>query len=215
MFRLLYFLLPLPFLAVCFVMIALNGILGNINPEKLDRQTFVRVIQIRDFHQFSPDLIERLTLRAEQEFGRHSPNRPVFELPSWEKRLHIHFQQHRSEQPSFMENNMTLMARVRYFQWMYEYNSATRAQKAELMNDVVADMRYWQEIYLDYIRFLGLPEPTPTELYQDFLRMINNFKENASPEEITLIDSFARDMSQVLFASEVQRSIKNFFSPQN
>jgi len=215
MFRLLYFLLPLPFLLVCFVMIALNGILGTINPETLDRQTLVRVMQMRDFRLLSPDLIERLTLRAEQEFGRHSPNRPAFELPSWEKKLHVHFQQNRSTQPSFMESNMTLMARKRYFQWMYEYNSAPRIRKAELMNDVVADMRYWQEIYLDYVRFLGLPEPTPAELYQDFQRMIEAFKVNTSTEEAALIDTFARDMSRALFASEAQRSIMNIFAPRN
>ena len=215
MFRLLYFLLPLPFLVVCFVMIVLDGILGNIDPETLDRQTLVRVMQMRDFRLLSPDMIERLAFRAEQEFGRHSPNRPVFELSSWEKRLHVHFQQNRSTQPSFMEHNMTLMARIRYFQWMYEYDSASRVRKAELMNDVVADMRYWQEIYLDYVRFLGLPEPTLAELAQDFQRMIEAFKVDASPEEIAKIDSFARDMNQALFASEAQRSIMNLFSPRN
>ena len=215
MLRLLYFSLPLPFLAVCVVMIALDGILGSINPEKIDRQTLVRVMQMRDFRQFSPELIEHLTLRAEQEFGRHSPNRPVFELPPWEKRLHVHFQQNRSEHPSYMENNMTLMARVRYFQWMYEYDSATRIRKAELMNDVVADMRYWQEVYLDYVRYLGLPEPTLAELAQDFQRMIEHFRVDALPEEIVKIDSFARDMNRALFASEAQRSIMNIFAPRN
>ena len=215
MYRLLYFSLPLPFLAVCLVMIALNDILGDINPERLDRQTLVRVLQMRDFHHFSSDLIERLTLRTEQEFGRHSPNRPVMALPSWEKRLHVHFQQNRSEHPSYMENNMTLMAKARYFQWMYEYDSAPRARKAALMNDVVANMRYWQEIHLEYVRFLGLPEPTPAELYQDFLRMLEAFKVNASPEEIAMIDSFAQNISRALFASEAQKSIMNFFSPRN
>ena len=209
MLRSSYFLLPLPFLAVCFVMIALDGILGNVEPEKLDRQTFVRVMQLRDFRQFSPELIERFTLRAEQEFGRHSPNPPVFQLPGWEKRIHIRKQTQRSEQPSFMERNMGLMARVRYFRWMHEYTAAERVRKAELMGDVVEEMRHWQEVYLDYIRFLGLPEPTHAELFQDFQRMIEDFKTDASPEEITLIDAFTQDLSRILFASEVQRSIRN------
>ena len=209
MFRLLYFSLPLPFLAVCVVMIALDGIFGNINPEKTDRQSLVRVMQMRDFRQFSPELAERLTRRAEQEFGRHSPNRPVFELSALEKRIHVYFQSHRSERQSCVETNLTLMAKTRYFQWMYEYNSASRTRKVELMNEVVADMRYWQEIYLDYVRFLGLPGPTPAELYQDFLRMIDAFKVDASPEKIALIDSFTRDVSRAVFASEVQKSIIN------
>ena len=207
MFRLLYFSLPLPFLAVCFVMIALNSILGNIDPEKTDRQTLVRVMQMRDFHQFSPELIERLADRAEQEFGRRSPNKPVFELRPLEKKIHIYFQTHLSEQQSYLERNLTLMAKVRYFQWMYEYDSAARDRKAALMNGVVEEMRYWQEVYLDYVRFLGLPEPTLAELYQDFQRMIESFKTDASPDEMILIDSFAKDMSRALFASEVQKLV--------
>jgi len=209
MLRLFYFLLPLPFLAVCFVMIALDGILGQVDPEKLDRQTFVRVMQLRDFRQFSPELTERFTLRAEQEFGRHSPNPPVFELPDWEKRIHIRKQTQRSDQPSFMERNMGLMARVRYFQWMYEHDAADRVRKAELMNDVVADMRHWQEVYLDYVRFLGLPEPTLAELAQDFQRMIEDFKVDASPEEVELIDSFAGELNLAFAASEVLNRLPN------
>jgi len=209
MFRLLYFSLPLPFFIVCFLMIALDGILGNVNPEKTDRQTFVRVMQMRDFRQFSPELIERLTHRAEQEFGRHSPNKPVFELPSWEKKIHTYFQARRTEQQSYLENNLTIMARARYFQWMHEYQFAASNQKAVLMSDVVEDVNYWQGVYLDYVRFLGLPEPTLAELYEDFQRMVEDFKVGASPEEVAQIDSFAKDISRILFASEVQRTFRN------
>jgi hypothetical protein len=221
MLRLLYFLIPLPFLAVCFVMIALNSILGDVNaflgevnPETLDRYTLVRVMQIRDFSRFSSELQERLMLRAEQEFGRHSPNKPVFAMSSWEKKMHVHFQQNRTKQPSYMESNLTLIAKVRYCQWMREYNSATRTRKAELMSDVVEDMRYWQEVYLDYLRCLGVPEPTLAELYQDFQRMINNFKAGASPEEAKRIEAFAQEISRALFASEVQKSFMNLFVPK-
>ena len=211
MFRLLYFSLPLPFFAVCVVMIALDGILGNVDPEKLDRQTLVRIIQIRDFRQFSPELVERLTFRAEQEFGRHSPNKPVFELSSLEKKIHVYFQSHRSEQQATLENNLALLAKVRYLQWMYEYNSATRVRKAELMNNVVADMNYWQAVYSDYLRYLEAPEPSPAEVLRGFQRMIEVFKEGASPEEVVLIDSFTKDISSVLFASGVQKSVIKFF----
>lgn len=214
LYRLFFFLIPLPFFVVCFGMIILDGILGNIYPETLNRQTLVRVMQLRDFRQFSPDLIERLTLLAEQEFGNHSPNKPVFEIPAWEKNIHIYFQTHRSSQRSYLESNLTLMAKVRYFQWMDEYQSATTTRKAALMKEIIEDMRYWQEIYLDYIRFLGLPEPTPAELYQDFQHMIEEFKIGTLPERAAQIDSFAQSMSHALFASEVQKTIFNLFSPK-
>jgi hypothetical protein len=214
MYRLLFFSLPLPFLAVCIVMIALDGIIGNVEPEKMDRQTLVRVIQLRDFRKLSPNLIERLTSRAEQEFGRHSSNKPVFELSPWEKRVHVYFQTHRSSRRSLSETNLTVMARTRYFQWMYEYQDSVADQKAALMNNAVEDIRYWQTVYLDYVRSLELPEPTHAELYQDFLRMIEDFKVDASPEEIVLIDSFAKNLSRALFAAEAQKTIMELFSPQ-
>ena len=208
-----FFLIPVPFFVVCFVMIALGDILGHVVPEKMDRQVLVRVMQVRDFRQFSPDLINRLTLRAEQEFGRHSPNKPVFELPFFEKRVHAYFQARRSSQQSHLERNLTLMAKTRYLEWMYEHQSAAPLRKGELMKEVVADMQYWQEVFLEYIRFLGLPEPTLAELYEDFQQMIEAFKVGASPEEAALIDSFAQSMSRALFATEMQKSIFNFFAP--
>lgn len=213
-YRLFFYLIPLPFFVVCWVMIALGGILGNVDPEKMDRQTLVRVMQLRDFRRFSPDLVEGMALQAERKFGRHSPNKPVFELPGLEKKLHVYFQTHRSSQQSYLEHNLTLMAKTRYVKWMYAYQSAAPVQRAELMKEVVEDMRYWQEVYLDYVRFLGLPEPTLAELYEDFKRMIEAFKVGTSPEEVALIDSFAQKMSRALFATEVQRSIFNLLAPK-
>lgn len=195
------------------VMFAWRDVFGNINPEKLDRKTLIRVIQLRDFHRFSPDVIERLTDRAEQEFGRHSPNKPVFEFPHWEKQIHVYFQKHRSNRQSYLENNLTAMARVRYFQWMQEHQSATPDRKTALMNEVVEDMHYWQAVYLDYMRFLEQPEPTLAELYQDFIRMIERFKIEASLEEIAQIDSFAQNMNRALFVAEVQKTIRDMFTP--
>ena len=213
MYRMLFFTLPLPFLVACFVMIILDGILGNVKPETMGRQMLVRVIQIRDFRRFSPDLVERLTDRAEQEFGRHSPNQPTFELHPLEKWIHIYFQTHRSNRQSHLESNLTVMARSRYFQWMAEYQSVAPIRQAALMNDVVADMRYWQGLYFEYLRYLEQPEPTLVELYEDFQRMIEDFKIGASPEEIVQIDAFAQSMSRALFAAEVQKTIWDWFKP--
>jgi len=213
MYRWLLVLFTVLFLLTGGVLFVWSGVFGNVDPEKLDRKTLIRVIQFRNFHRFSPDLVERLTNRAEQEFGRHSPNKPVFEFPHWEKKIHIYFYTHRSNRQSSMETNLTAMARVRYFQWMQEYQSSAPDSKAALMNEVVEDMRYWQTLYLDYMRCLEQPEPTLAELHQDFVRMIESFKVGASPEEIVQIDSFSRDMSRALFVAEVQKTIMDMFSP--
>ena len=95
-----------------------------------------------------------------------------------------------------------LMARIRYVQWMHDHQSGTLRERGELMREVVEEMRYWQEIYFDYLRFLGQPEPTLAELHEDFQRMIGAFKVGASPEEAEQIDSFARTMSMALFVAE-------------
>ena len=186
-------------------MLALNSIFGDIDPETIDRQTLVRVIEFRDFRRFPTDLIERLTDRVEQEFGRHAPQQPVFDLPPWEKKIHLYFQTHRSEQLSRFEINLTLMAKIRYLHWMKEYQDAPLAQKRALMSDVREDMRYWQAVYLDYVRYLEQPEPTELELLLESQRMIENFKVDASPENAKLIDSFAQSIVQSVIAAEASK----------
>ena len=213
LYRLLILLLLVLLVAICAALFSMRGIFGNLEPETMNRQTLIRVIQLRDFRQFSPDLLERLTNRAEQEFGRHSPNRPIFEFSPLEKRIHLYFGSNRSERQSYLEGNLTLMARVRYFQWMHEHQSATLVQRAALMNEVVEDMHYWRELYTDYLRFLEQPEPTLSELQDNFQQMIEDFKEGASPEEVRLIDSFAQSLNRALFASELQRTILDWIPP--
>jgi hypothetical protein len=211
------FLIPLPFFTVCIVMIAWNDIFGDIEPETIDRQTLIRVLQLRDFCQFSPDLIERFTFRAEQEFGRHSANKPVFEFSPIVKEVHIYFQTHRSSQRSHLENNLNVMAKGRYFQWMQEYQSAPPVRKAALMKDVLEDLYYWQDVYLDYVRSLGLPEPSELELLLDFQRMTEGFKEGASPEEVKMIDSFAKGMIAAeagKSAAEAGKALWEMFTPK-
>ena len=205
--RLLLLLLALLFLMLCFGIVASKGIFWNVEPETINRQSLVRVIQLRNFDRFSPDFIERLTSRAEQEFGRHAPNRPVFELPQWEKRIHVYFQKNKPTTQSYLEKNLTLMARIRYFQWMIEYQSDSLPQRAMLMGNVIEDVRYWRDVYFEYIRFLGQPEPTLAELQEEFQKMIESFKIDASPEDVELIDSFAQDMTRLMFAAEVQKTV--------
>ena len=197
-------------------MIARNDIFGDVEPETVDRLTLVRIIQLRDFRRFPADLLERFAFRVEQEFGRLSPNKPVFEYPAMEKSVHVYFQTRRSSQPSFLEINTNLMARVRYFQLMKEYHSARAARKAALMKDVLEDMRYWQGIYLDYVRSLGQPEPTELELLLDFQRMIESFKEDAAPEEVKMIDTFAKAIIAAETgkgAAEAGKSLWDIFAP--
>ena len=205
--RLLLLFVVLLLLTVCFGTVASKGIFWNVEPETISRQTLVRVIQLRDFSHFSPEFVERLTDRAEQEFGRLSPNRPVFELPQWEKQIHIYFQTNKPATPSNLENNLNLMARIRYFQWMHEYESGELHQRAALMQSVVEDMRYWRDIYFEYLRFLGQPEPTLAELQEEFLKMIESFKIGASANEVALIDSFTQEMTRAMFAAEVQKTL--------
>ena len=207
MCRLLLLSLVLLLLATCFGAVASKDIFWNVEPETISRQALVRVIQLRDFSRFSPCFIERLTDRAEREFGRHSPNKPVFELPQWEKTIHIYFQTNQPTAPSNLEKNLNLMARIRYFQWMYDYQSGSLQQRATVMNNVVEDMRYWRDVYFEYLRFLEQPEPTLAELQEEFQKMIESFKVGASSDEVELIDTFAQEMTRSMFAAEVQKTL--------
>ena len=190
--------------------IASKGIFWAVVPESITRQQLARVIQIRDFEQFSQEQVERFTDRAESEFGRHSANKPRFDMPWWEQPIHVYFQNKKNRRPSYMENNLTLMSQVRFFQWMYAYKVAGREEKASIMQTAVDDMRYWRQVYFDYLRSMNQPEPTIAELQAEFNNMIDQFKRNALPEEIELINVFAQDIQRSLFAAEIRQTISDW-----
>jgi hypothetical protein len=200
---------PFVVLAVGIVMISMRGIYGQINPETIDRTDLIWVMKLRDFRTLPPKTAEALTFRAETEFGRQSNNKPVFQFSNTEKKIYTYFQKNRSKQKSFFETNLLLMARIRYFQWMNDYASASPEQRIVLMNAVVDDMKYWESVFMDFLYAAGLPIPSITELIREFENMIEQFKIGATPEEINQIDHFKHLMNAAYLAHEVQNATQN------
>jgi hypothetical protein len=200
---------PLAVLTIGIVMISMHSILGSINPKTIDRATLIRVMKFRDFRKLPPETVTALTLRAETEFGRRSINKPKFEFSETEKIFYVYFQNNRSEQKSFFETNLLLMARTRYFQWMNDYASASPEQQAVLMKEVVDDMKYWESVYMDFLRAAELPIPSIAELIREFENMIEQFKIGAAPEEITRIDYFKQRMNTAIVVGEIQEKAQN------
>lgn len=190
----------------------MTPVLGPVDPPKMDRATLIRVMQLRDFQKFSNDRIAALADRAEAEFGRHG-NRPVFEFTPLEKRIYAYFREKRpdgnSAKKSFMEMNLMLMARYRYFQWMDADEQKNEAERIELMRGVAADMKHWESVYMDFLRAAELPIPTMTELIREFDKMIEGFKTDATPKDIVRIDAFKKRMNTAIVAGEVQGAVKN------
>ncbi|MDR2756866.1 MAG: hypothetical protein LBC20_14300 [Planctomycetaceae bacterium] len=201
---------PFVVLAVGIAMISMRGIWGSIDPETIDRTNLIRVMKLRDFRTLPPKTVEALTHRAETEFGRQSDNKPVFQFSKTEKKIYAYFQNNRSEQKSFFEINLLLMARTRYFQWMNDYASASPEQQIVLMSEVVDDMKYWESVFMDFLHAAGLPIPSIAELIREFENMIEQFKIGATPEEIAQIDHFKQRMNTAYLAYEVQSATQNF-----
>ncbi|MDR1963402.1 MAG: hypothetical protein LBQ50_06460 [Planctomycetaceae bacterium] len=195
---------PFVVLAVGVLMISMYGVLGSINPETIDRSDLIRAMKLRDFRMLPPETVKALAKRAEEEFGRKSVNKPEFRFSKTEKKVYAYFQNNRSEQKSFFESNLLLLARVRYFQWMNDYAAASPEQQHVLMKEVVDDMKYWESVFMDFLRAADLPIPSLAELIREFENMIDNFKIGATPEEIARIDNFKQRMNTAFVAREIQ-----------
>lgn len=197
----------------------LNRIFGDFNPKKVDRATLVRIMQLRDFRTFSEEKRRQMTDRCEKEFGRQSKQKPTFEFSGIEKKIYTYFQAKRRSQRehdkqsaapiSLMENNLSIMARIRYFQWMNDYEHGDPPQQRALMNGIADDMKYWQSIYMAFLRASDQPIPPLMELIQEFEMMIDGFKIEATPEEVGRIDSFKQQMNAAIVAREVQGAARN------
>lgn len=196
------------------IALAFSQVFGPFNPDKVDRATLIRAMQLRDFRTFSPDALRRTTDRAESEFGRKSAQKPVFEFSSTEKKVYAYFQEGRAGNPekgpsSHFETNLLLMARLRYFQWMNDYEAFSDEQRKALMNEIADDMKYWQSVYMDFLRAADLPIPSIQELIREFEQMIDRFKVDATPDEVARIDSFKQKMNQAIVARELGGAVRN------
>ena len=187
----------------------MNNVFGSIKPEKLDRPTLIRVMQLRDFRQMTPEQVVALADRAEAEFGRNGAMRPIFDFTPAEKKIYAYFRDERTARKSFFEGNLMLMARTRYFQWMNDYEILSEVDRVELMRNVTAEMKYWETIYMDFLHAAELPIPSMAELIREFEKMIDDFKIGATPEEIVRIDTFKRRMNTAIVAGEVGGAVKN------
>ncbi|MDR0869829.1 MAG: hypothetical protein LBN39_03470 [Planctomycetaceae bacterium] len=204
----LYFSAPVLPLLFCAAMLLMSKVFGPLNVDGLDRSTLVWVMKLRNFQALPLQTQNELTARSEAEFGRSAKQKPLFQFSGAEKKIYAYFRSNASTQPSVFENNLMLMARIRYFQWMTAYETGTPEAKAALMREIVRDMKYWQEIYLDFLYAADLPVPTLAELIQEFEKMIDGFKKDAAPVDAARIDTFKYEMNRAIAANEVQGAVQ-------
>ncbi len=197
-------------LLIALGVVVLRGIFGPLAPEQLNRGTLIRVIQLRDFRQLPDDKVAALADRAEKEFGRNGIQRPVFAFSGIEKRVFAYFGAEETRTPSLLETNLYEMARIRYFQWMNEYERSSEATRIALMQKIVADLKYWQTLYVEFLTAAELPIPSLAKLIHEFEKMITAFKVGAMPSEIKRIDAFKRRLNAAIVASEVGGAVDNF-----
>ncbi|MDR2761767.1 MAG: hypothetical protein LBB88_04115 [Planctomycetaceae bacterium] len=210
-------------------------IFGTNNPETIDRVTLIRQIQLRDFRQLSPKMLDRITNRVELEFGIDSKEKPKFEFSPTVKRIILLFQNHDptklpppSEQLSRCERNLQIIAKVRFFQWMEMVESTktneTRKSKAErdaVMEKIIAELKYWDSVYRQFLEAINLPQPTIQEALEQMENLVNEFKRNESPEQIERIENFKCELIARCTQQEIKKAVKEitnafdiFFKPQ-
>jgi len=182
---------PVFLLVVASTVIALRPLFGPIDSENVGREQLVRLMQFRDFRALPPVHIAKLSERCDVEFGRRSGKMPEFRFSASEKKMYAYFADREGQsRATRFETNLNLLARAKYFDWMNRFDSLAHEEQAALMNEIVDDMKWWGDLYVNFLRAAELPIPSPVELMEDFFDMIESFKIGADAGDAKRIDRF-------------------------
>ena len=174
--------------------VGLRLVYGPIDPETVDRARLIRLIQFRDFRKLPAPLVAELSERCDAEFGRRSGKMPEFRFSAAEKKIYAHYSGKRKTGDTRFETNLNLMARTKYFDWMNRFESLPRREQPALMHEIIDDMKWWEDLYMNFLRAAELPIPPLAELMKEFDEMIESFKNGADPENVKRVDQFKRRM---------------------
>ncbi|MDR1291669.1 MAG: hypothetical protein LBK06_10760 [Planctomycetaceae bacterium] len=202
-------------------------IFGTNNPESVARDVLIRQIQLRDFQQYTPEMLVRITNRVELEFGVDAGERPKFEFSPVEKWVVLACQSQAPnlpplpiEQVSQCERNLRIIAKVRYNQWITAEANATTSEREKIMERIVIELKYWDVVYREFLTAAGLPQPTIQETLMQTEYLVNEFKEGESAEQIERIENFKRNIIRTFAQHEIKRTLKDatntlelFFKP--
>ena len=186
---------------VCAV-VATYPLFGPIDPENVDRGQLIRLMQFRDFRNFSPQLVAKLSERCDVEFGRRGGKMPEFQFSATEKKMFAYYGGKRKSADTRFETNLNLLARAKYFDWMDQFDAMLPNERPALMNEIIDDMKWWETLYMNFLRAAELPIPSLTELTQDFIDMTESFKIGVAVAEVERIDRFTEEIID-RFAKEV------------
>ena len=199
---------PVFLIAVACVAVGLRPVFGPIDLENIDRNIMVRLLQFRDFRAFPAPLVAKLSERYDAEFGRRGGKMPEFRFSAAQKRIHAHYESKSKTNGTRFQTNLNLLARAKYFDWMDRFESLARKEQPALMNEVIDDMKWWEDIYMNFLRAAEIPIPSQAELMRQFDEMIESFKTGAAAEDVKRIDRFKKRMA----AGFVARAM---FTPAN
>ncbi|MDR2346152.1 MAG: hypothetical protein LBE18_08815 [Planctomycetaceae bacterium] len=206
----------------------MSVIFGTNNPETIDRIVLVRQIQLRDFSQFSSEMLERFTNRIESEFGINAHQKPQFDFSPIVKRIILYYQNpnqiHQpkpSEKLLRCERNLQIIAKIRYYQWITELKNTPKSEYNTVMEQIIRELKYWDKMYRDFLTALELPQPTVQEALIQLEHLVNEFKKNESSEQITQIENLKRNIIKKFTQHEINNAVKHitntldsFFKPQ-
>ena len=196
---------PVFLIVVACLVFGLRWLFEPIDPGHVDREHLVRLLEFRDFRPLPPQVITKLSERYDAEFGRRSGTMPTFGFSTAEKRIYAHYGGTRKANATRFETNLNLLARAKYFDWMIRFESLSSREQPAMMFEIINDMKWWEELYMNFLRAAGLPIPTAAELMREFDIMVESFKDGADTADIARIDRFKRRMIAGFVAYELRK----------
>ena len=191
---------PVFLLGIACAVIVLYPLFGPIDPENIDRELLAPLMLCRDFRKLPAPVVAELAERYNAEFGRQSGEMPEFHFSNTEKKVYASFAKNKTKSSgSRFETNLNLLARTKFFKWMDEFDSLPPSKRPKMINEIIDDMTWWEDISMSFLRAAELPIPTTTQLMKDSNDMIESFKVGADTKDVERIDRFAGEIYQEYF----------------
>lgn len=111
------------------------------------------------------------------------------------------------------EKNIIFLFYRWYVRTMNAYENAPKEEKKRIMQNFVADLKWWNEIYMNLYISSDLRQPNVVELLKEFELTFREFEKLSTGEEFSRILTFKDAIQSETIISEVNTRIEDLFRP--
>lgn len=217
----------------CFFLIFLLGFLvslywlipifGPIRPEKASNNLLVTWLLVRDFEKLSPEKIDALVKRFDNEYGFPSGKRIEFAFSDYVKtQIRKSMERHYEgivEQAEMIhdkekllaypitrqERNIQLLFRTWFLNKQFQWEQTPADRQPDFLKAFARELGWWQDFYMDFLKAANVSIPPIQMVLQEFEVMFVRWQATVEPELIPRMDAFKKEMQRAVVSEEISR----------